>query len=140
MTITRPVGGSAATNASWSGGRYLSWTVRMTSATCIKKAPGGISPPGAIDQALAVASSPSVPAVLVRVPSGALVLVAIHLVRAVHAVAVDTVVAIRPAAVRAVAVVIVVVIVAVDPVQSARPVLGVLAFLVIALRVLPVRA
>ena len=29
MTITRPVGGSAPTNASWSGGRYWSLTSRM---------------------------------------------------------------------------------------------------------------
>src|SRR5687768_9320707 len=140
MTITRPVGGSAATNASWSGGRYLSWTVRMSSATCIKKAPGGITPPGAIDQASVVAPSPSIPAVLVRLPSGALVFVAIHPGCTVHTVAVDVVVAIRAAAVPAVAIVIIVIIVAVDPVQSARSVLGVLALLVIALRILLVRA
>ena len=29
MTMTRPVGGSAPTNASWSGGRYWSLTSRM---------------------------------------------------------------------------------------------------------------
>jgi hypothetical protein len=29
ITITRPVGGSAPTNAAWSGGRYWSLTSRM---------------------------------------------------------------------------------------------------------------